>query len=141
MIRKLENKDIEKIMEIWLDSTIKAHNFIPKKYWLDNFEEVKYNYIPISETFVFEEKYEIKGFISILNNDFIAALFVDVRYQKKGIGEKLINFSLKKYKKLNLAVYVNNLNAVNFYKNKGFKILKKQLNADSKFFEYIMEYN
>lgn len=33
------------------------------------------------------------------------------------------------------------LNAVNFYKNKGFKILKKQLNADSKFFEYIMEYN
>ena len=31
MIRSLENKDINKIMDIWLESTIKAHDFIGKK--------------------------------------------------------------------------------------------------------------
>ena len=33
MIRSIENKDIDKIMNIWLRSTIKAHDFIQKEYW------------------------------------------------------------------------------------------------------------
>ena len=28
MIRKLEDKDIDKVMNIWLESTIKAHDLI-----------------------------------------------------------------------------------------------------------------
>ena len=32
MIRKIENKDIDKIMDIWLESTIKAPDFISKEY-------------------------------------------------------------------------------------------------------------
>lgn len=32
MIRKLENRDIETIMSIWKDSTIKAHDFIDEEY-------------------------------------------------------------------------------------------------------------
>ena len=31
MIRKLEDKDIDKVMNIWLESTIKAHDFISKE--------------------------------------------------------------------------------------------------------------
>ena len=31
MIRQLQNKDIDKIMEIWLESTIDAHKFISKE--------------------------------------------------------------------------------------------------------------
>ena len=36
MIRKLRNEDIEKVMKIWKDSTIKAHDFISKEYWENN---------------------------------------------------------------------------------------------------------
>jgi putative acetyltransferase len=36
MIRDLKQKDIDKVMEIWLESTIKAHDFMPEKYWQDN---------------------------------------------------------------------------------------------------------
>ena len=65
MIRTLQQKDIDKIMEIWLESTIKAHDFIPKKYWKDNYNAVKNEYIPISKTYIYEQNGEIKGFISV----------------------------------------------------------------------------
>lgn len=41
MIRKFKTKDIENIMNIWLNSNIKAHNFIDKNYWVNNFDYVK----------------------------------------------------------------------------------------------------
>ena len=41
------NKDIDRIMEIWLESTIKAHDFIEKKYWEDNYNTVKHDYIHV----------------------------------------------------------------------------------------------
>ena len=90
MIRDLKQKDIDKVMEIWFESTIKAHDFIPEKYWQDNYNVVKDIYIPQSKTYVYEEGEEIKGFISILNDDFIGALFVSLNEQGKGIGSKLI---------------------------------------------------
>lgn len=32
MIRKLNEADIDKVMDIWMKSTIKAHDFISKEY-------------------------------------------------------------------------------------------------------------
>ena len=55
MIRQLQNKDIDKIMEIWLESTIDAHKFISKEYWNENYNIVKDMYIPMSKTFVYED--------------------------------------------------------------------------------------
>ena len=45
---------------------------------------------------------------------FIGALFVDKEYQKQGIGLKLINYCKKLYPQLKLAVYVDNIGAVEF---------------------------
>lgn len=139
MIRKLGDKDTNKIMNIWLNSTIKAHDFIDKNYWENRYNTVENIYIPMSETFVYEEDNCIKGFISIINNEFIGALFVDINEQGVGIGKELINYVINKYKKLNLAVYKENKNSVNFYLNRGFKIIKEQINEDSGYSEYLME--
>ena len=141
MIRKIESKDIDKIMNIWLKSTINAHDFISKVYWENNYNTVKDVYIPMAETFVYEEEECIKGFISIVNDEFIGALFVDMDFQNRGIGKKLINFAYEKYKNLNLAVYKENKKSVNFYINRGFKIIKEQTNEDSGHNEYIMQKN
>ena len=115
MIRDLKQKDIDKVMEIWLESTIKAHDFIPEKYWQDNYNAVKDIYIPQSKTYVYEEGEEIKGFISILNDDFIGALFVSPNEQGKGIGSKLIEYANAKFNNLKLAVYKQNQKSVDFY--------------------------
>ncbi|KKY00194.1 acetyltransferase [Paraclostridium benzoelyticum] len=139
MIRKLTNIDIDKIMDIWLESTVKAHNFISREYWENNYKVVKDVYIPIADTFVYEEEGETRGFISIINNEFIGALFVDVKFQGMGIGTKLIDFSVEKYKKLTLAVYKENKKSVEFYNRKGFEIIEEGLNEDSGYTEYIMK--
>ena len=139
MIRKIEKKDIDRIMDIWLESTIKAHNFISKEYWENSYNTVKEVYIPMAETFVYEGEEGIRGFISIINNEFIGALFVDKNYQGSGIGKELIDYAIDKYKKLNLAVYKENKKSVDFYINRGFKIVKEQANEDSGHSEYIME--
>lgn len=141
MIRKLRKEDINDIMEIWEKSTIKAHKFIPEDYWLKNYFVVKETYIPLSKTFIYEENGNNKGFISIIDDKFIGALFVDVNYQGQGIGTKLIEFAKQNYKELSLAVYKNNEKSVDFYKKVGFIIEKEQINEDSKEKEFIMSWS
>ena len=126
-------------MDIWMKSTIKAHDFISKEYWQNNYNTVKEVYIPMSETFVYKDVQGIKGFISVINNEFIGALFVDIDFQGNGIGKQLIDYAVSKYGKLQLAVYRENKKSVEFYINRGFKIIEEQINDDSKHVEYIME--
>ena len=139
MIRKLNEADIDKVMDIWMKSTIKAHDFISKEYWQNNYNTVKEVYIPMSETFVYKDVQGIKGFISVINNEFIGALFVDIDFQGNGIGKQLIDYAVSKYGKLQLDVYKENKKSVEFYINRGFKIIEEQINDDSKHVEYIME--
>ncbi|GKX30781.1 hypothetical protein SH1V18_32610 [Vallitalea longa] len=75
MIRKLDMnvEKIDKVMTIWKESTINAHEFIPKDYWLGNYNVVKEKYIPIADTYIYLEENEIKGFISILDGEYIGA--------------------------------------------------------------------
>ena len=128
-------------MAIWIESTIKAHYFIAKEYWDNSYNTVMDVYMPMSETFVYEDEEGIKGFIGIINDEFIGALFVDINYQGSGIGTKLIDYAIDKYKKLNLAVYKDNKKSVEFYLKKGFRIIKEQVNEDSRHNEYIMNNN
>lgn len=139
MIRRFKDNDINCVMELWKLSTIKAHDFIEKKYWEKNYEVVRDVYIPIAETFVYSENETIKGFISIINGKFIGALFVDIEFQGLGIGRSLLEYVIDKYERLELAVYKENTKAVEFYEYIGFKIIKEQLNEDSRSIEYIMK--
>ena len=139
MIRQLQNKDIDKIMEIWLESTIDAHKFISKEYWNENYNIVKDVYIPMSKTFIYEDNDDIRGFISIINNDFIGALFVEKNYQSQGIGKSLIDYAKNLYDNLSLAVYKENENALEFYKKMEFKIISENINEDTNCVEYIMK--
>jgi len=138
MISKLNKNEVDKIMRIWLDASVTAHDFIEKQYWIDKYEVVKNEYIPNSETFVYKEKNDIKGFISIINKDFIGALFVDNKNQGEGIGSKLIDFVINKYSELYLTVYKDNLNAVAFYKKHNFKIISEDLDEDTNKVEFMM---
>lgn len=141
MIKELEKFEIEQVMDIWLNTNITAHNFLPKKYWVNNYDLVKEQYIPMAKNFVYKEDGIIKGFISIIEDSFIGALFVSEKYQGQGIGKKLINHCKSLYDNLQLAVYSNNTPAVNFYKHCGFIIEKEQKNVDSDFMECIMSWS
>ena len=140
MIRELDSceKEINRIMEIWLESVISGHPFIPETYWQAEYENVRNDYLPKSQTFVYEEEGEIKGFISLIGNEYIGALFVEVSHQKQGIGKKLMEYVKGKQAFLKLAVYCPNRTAVDFYKKNGFHIDSIEKNEDTGVDNYIM---
>ena len=69
MIRKLQKADLNRVADIWLDTNIKAHSFVPAQYWKNNFETVKEMLLQ-AEVYVYEEGRNIQGFIG-LNSEFI----------------------------------------------------------------------
>lgn len=141
MIRKFKEEDTTKVMTIWTKGNFKAQGFIDKDYWLLNFNRVKTEYLMKSETYVYTENDEIKGFISLLENGYIGALFVKLDSQRQGIGRKLINYCKEKYDKLTLKVYEKNVYATLFYVAMGFVNTKIQLDEETGEKEYIMEWN
>lgn len=72
MIRKLQMTDIDSVADIWLDTNIKAHDFIAAQYWLENFETVK-EMLAQAEVYVYEYEGKIQGFIG-LNDSYIAGI-------------------------------------------------------------------
>ena len=53
MIREFQRDDINKVVDIWLDTNIKAQNFIPVEYWKSNFKSVK-EALLLAEVYVYE---------------------------------------------------------------------------------------
>lgn len=89
MIRKLQKADINRVADIWLDTNLKNHSFIPAKYWKDNFELVK-GMLSQAEVYIYENDQKIQGFIG-LNDEYIEGIFVSDEMQSQGIGKILIN--------------------------------------------------
>ena len=140
MIRKFKDEDTVKVMTIWTKGNFKAHPFIEKDYWLENFNKVKEEYLWKAETYVYTEDDEIKGFISLLDGGYIGALFVKIDSLRQGIGKRLLNYVKEKYDKLTLNVYEKNVDATLFYVAMGFKNKKIQIDENTGEKEYIMEW-
>jgi putative acetyltransferase len=129
MIRDFEKQDLDKVMELWLETNISAHSFIEKKYWIENFEVVK-NIMPNANIYIYEETDVIQGFAGLMDN-YIAGIFVSEKLQSKGIGEKLLDYIKSKYSQLSLNVYKNNERAVKFYLREGFLISNEQVDKNT----------
>lgn len=103
MIRELRKADINKVANIWLDTNITTHYFIPAQYWQNNFELVK-ELLLQATVYVYEHNQEIQGFIG-LNDEYVEGIFVSDEMQSQGIGKVLLNYAKDKRSKLLLNVY------------------------------------
>ena len=120
MIRKLQKADINRVADLWLDTNLKAHDFIPSQYWKNNYDAVK-EMLPQAEVYVYENDNKIQGFVG-LNDEYIEGIFVSDEVQSQGIGKLLLDFAKEKRMKLHLNVYQKNIRAINFYQREGFEI-------------------
>lgn len=121
MIRKLQAGDIEAVLNIWLEASIEAHDFMPADFWKSKLEDMRNIYIPNSETMVMEIDGEVSGFFSLYEDD-LAALFVSPEKQGRGLGGQLVAAAKSMRGRLELNVYESNKRAVSFYKKQGFAI-------------------
>lgn len=125
-------------MSIWLDTNIKAHNFISKEYWIDNYEMVK-NILPQAEIYVYEDDNtnQIEGFIG-LSDDYIEGIFVKEAARSRGIGKQLLIYVRESKPTLSLKVYQKNIRAINFYQRERFLIQSESIDDSTNEKEFIM---
>ena len=116
MVRRATVLDAKKIAEL------------DNKMFVDSLE---FNFIyndllnnPLAYYFVYEIEDNIIGYINcwVSDNTEILNFCVDDKYQRQGIGTLLYN-EVEKVANgiISLEVRVSNLNAINFYTNRGFK--------------------
>lgn len=141
MIRTFKENDLNEIMLIWLDTNIKAHDFIPEEYWIESYEMVK-DVLPKSEIYVYEDDNtnQIEGFIGLIDN-YIAGIFVREISQSRGIGKQLLNYVKKIKSNMSLSVYQKNTRAIIFYQKEKFAIQSESVDDSTNEKEFIMTWN
>ena len=102
----------------------------------------------IEKIYVYLNDNKVTGFIHISSNYEIIDILnivVDPKYEKQGIGTKLINYIIKKKdtiaSKIMLEVREDNLKAINFYQKNHFTIIAKRQNYYKNKDALIMERN
>lgn len=138
-IRKMENKDVEILADLWLTTSLESHDFIPKNYWIRNRSLMVEKYLPNSEVYVADKNGIILGFIALIENH-IASIFVDIKEQGKGIGRLLLNYAQNLRTELNLNVYQKNKKSIEFYKSKKFIIVSESVDKSTSEKEYVMQW-
>jgi len=138
-LTKATKKELKAVVELFLEESSKKpyhQNYSPKTAKLRVNEMFNFGSIYIA----FEEK-ELAGFIAIAGEGkgeiYIDEFWISNKYQRRGLGSKLLNFVQDKYKKKGaktISVMTSrNAGAFKFYKKFKFKedreevILKKRL--------------
>lgn len=139
-IRKYRENEIEDIVELWYEVSIKAHDFISDDYWEAGKVEMKEKYIPISDTYVIEDDEKIIGFISMVQ-DYLAAIFINISYQNKGYGKRLLDYIKTQKDYIELRAYKKNNKTVEFYLRNDFHIKEESIDEETGEKEYLMIWN
>ena len=140
MIRELRKADIERVLKIWLDASIVAHDFVKREFWVSRLDDMKNIYLPAAKTYVYDKDGDVKGFFSLFE-DTLAAIFVDPDCQGQGIGKKLIGKAKELCPVLRLTVYSKNTKSVKFYKSCGFEIIAEQTDEHTGETEFLMVFS
>ena len=141
MIRPFRKDDLSVVMQIWLEANIKAHNFISKDYWTDNYAMVK-DLLPQAEIYVYEDDdtNQIDGFIGLSDN-YIEGIFVRETLRSRGVGKQLLNYVKKIKSIMRLSVYQKNTRAIEFYQREQFVICSENIDDSTNKKEFIMAWS
>jgi GNAT superfamily N-acetyltransferase len=118
-IVEIRKSDLDSLRKIFLEERQTTFSWVdPATFHLHDFDtetEGEYILVAILDDITI-------GFISIwLPDNFIHHLYVDKKYHGKGIGTQLVKAALKKTNfPVTLKCLEKNIQAVNFYKRKGF---------------------
>ncbi|WP_192456598.1 N-acetyltransferase [Musicola keenii] len=131
MIRDFHPQDVEQLIPLWLESTTRAHPFINPRYWQESEELVRYRYLPHSQTWIYEDEQGIGGFISVMRQRFVGALFVHHRLYGTGVAATLMRYVQDRFDELSLEVYQQNHRACAFYRKLGYSVVQESYQGET----------
>lgn len=139
MIRRFETKDTGQVMQIWLESNLETHDFVPSEYWRSQYQSVHEQLLQ-ADIYVYEQDKKVHGFAG-MTGDYLAGIFVDKKYRSMGIGKDLLAYVKKNYPAFSLNVYQKNRRAVDFYLREGLSVVSQGIDEDTAEADYTMEWN
>lgn len=140
MIMPMQPQWQNDVMDIWLQASIQSHGFIPAQQWQQAYPLVRDTYLPRSQVTVWQDGQQVLGFLGLVQNSYVGALFVHPQHQGRGIGCELLTHCQAHHSHLFLTVFAENPGAIRFYRRHGFEILRKQESDFPGHEEYIMEW-
>ena len=129
MIRLAERQDLDRIMEIWLEGNLQAHDFVDPAYWIGCRQEVR-EAIAQADVWVWDENGRVEAFAGMVEH-YLAGLFVSGAQRGKGIGGLLLEYIKEQRFPLTLHVYSRNAGAVQFYERYGFGAVSEYIDPET----------
>lgn len=118
-IQNIEEEQVESLINLWRDSVIATHHFLPNEEIQKLTPFVQQALISTDILLISISSGEITGFIGIQDQK-IEMLFVSPYFLRKGIGKHLVTKAINEYKAIFVDVNEQNIEAYNFYKSMGF---------------------
>ncbi|MGD7651657.1 MAG: GNAT family N-acetyltransferase, partial [Verrucomicrobiales bacterium] len=119
MIRAMTASDAGPAADLWLEASVRAHDFVADAFWRSNHPAMAGQLLPQSEGLVHLTDGRLDGFIC-WKDDFVLGLFVHPGSQRRGIGSALLEHLKQDRSRLSLHVYQQNPAALAFYESRGF---------------------
>jgi ribosomal protein S18 acetylase RimI-like enzyme len=134
----LTDELLDRLMTIWLNANLEAHDFVAPEYWRGAAPAVR-EALPAATLTVAIVDGTVAGFAGV-QDAYVAGLFVDKRYRNHGLGGRIMRALQAEHPQLTLDVYERNVGAVRFYERAGFTIAAKTLDADTQQVDYQMHW-
>lgn len=120
-IRELADKDMGRVMQIWLNNNIRYNKSIAQDYWHEGYAAAR-EAILSGYTLVYDSGGGVSGFVSLTNENQIFCLSVAEESQHTGVGTTLLDRLKDRYPCLGVRIYEGNDQALRFFQNRGFAI-------------------
>lgn len=130
MIRAYDTADEDRLIDLWLASTIPGQSFLPDGHWRAMEHEIREELLPAAETWVVEENGELVAFMSLLDN-MIGGLFTRPDHQGRGFARALVPHARDRFDPLLVEVFEANEKAVAFYRRRGFVDHERRIDPGS----------
>ena len=128
-IIKCDEKDYCMLAEIWERSVRATHKFLSEEVIAEIKRALIPDYFPNVDLYAIDADGVYAGFIGLRENK-IEMLFIDSKWQGRGFGTKLIEFAKRNGVTL-VDVNEQNVSALKFYQNQGFRIISRDDTDDA----------
>lgn len=130
MIRTYRDEDLKTLLDVWYRASLIAHPFLHEDFLRKEFKAIEEIYIPMAETWVYEQENRVVGFIALIGDE-VGAIFVDPHLQGQGIGQALMGHAQPLRSKLEVEVFEANAIGRRFYDRYGFKPIKEHIHQQT----------
>lgn len=119
VVRPYVPDDVDQVVDIWYRASLVGHPFLNEDFLTRERRQIAEQWLPASETHVYERGGHVVGFVSLVGNE-VGGLFVDPDHHRTGVGRALLDVARAGRPHLELAVFEANPGGRRFYAAYGF---------------------